>query len=66
LALEDKVNVTVATTPLPIVLALTPVNTQVKAPLTPPHNRDFEALVAAGPAVTLRALKSVVEKTKVH
>ena len=58
--------VKVATTPLAIVVALTPVSRQVKLPSAPPHSSDLEALVALGPASTVIAVKSAVEKAKVH
>jgi hypothetical protein len=57
----ETVSVTVATTPLAIGVWLTPYNTQVDVPATLLQETVFPAAVAALPAATLTAEKSVVE-----
>ena len=58
---RDRVNVTVATTPLDICVEFIPHRTQVERPLPALHETDLLAAVAAPPAAMLIAEKSAGE-----
>jgi hypothetical protein len=57
----DKANAMVATTPVPIVVAFDPDNTQITEPAPGTQSTDLLAAVAAGPAETVAEEKSAVE-----
>ena len=60
-ALEESVNVAVATTPLAIALGLIPVRRHVYKPLPPKQLSVFDAALALAPGVIFTEVKSAVE-----